>query len=60
MADQSVHCRICGAATPHRISGDEDSGRMAQCLQCGNVHSLADPPPPVRDSGAAPGPPRVP
>jgi uncharacterized Zn finger protein len=53
-----IHCRTCGTATAHRLAGDEENGRLAQCAKCGSVHSLAEPPPAAAPPRPAAPPPR--
>jgi uncharacterized Zn finger protein len=42
MAEERLHCAVCGRVTPHQVVGDEESGRLAQCTACGLVHTVED------------------
>ena len=39
--DELLRCDRCRSETLHTVVSDDEVGALAQCRQCGSVHSLA-------------------
>lgn len=46
-----LYCETCRTVTPHRMSGDEELGRVALCEGCGTLVFLPDDDPSAHSGG---------